>query len=65
MTKPLKPRDVADLLGISERTVRDMIARGEIPAKKLGKFWLIHPDAIDRLLPKAVDANVVHIGRRA
>lgn len=66
MIKPLKPRDVAELLGIAERTVRDMIARGEIPARKLGKFWLIHPEAIERLLPKATDgARVVSIGRGA
>ena len=34
----------APKLGVTERTVRRRCAAGEIPARKLGRIWLLYPD---------------------
>jgi excisionase family DNA binding protein len=54
----LSPKEVGELLGMPERTVVDLLHRGIIPGRKLGKYWRVHPDVMDRLLPKG-DENVV------
>jgi excisionase family DNA binding protein len=36
--------DVAELLGLSSRTVRRLIARGELLACHLGRSVRVHPD---------------------
>lgn len=35
------PEQVADLLQLSKKTVYDLIGRGEIPAKRIGKVYRI------------------------
>lgn len=42
--RKLHPREVAENLHVSERTVRRMCARGELPAIKAGGQWRIYPD---------------------
>ncbi len=39
-------REVAVLLGRSERTVRAQVARGDLPGKKRGGRWLVPRDAL-------------------
>lgn len=46
MKRMWKPGQVADALNVSERMVRDLLTRGELPGKKIGKFWRSHPDDI-------------------
>jgi excisionase family DNA binding protein len=46
----LKVEDVAALLKIREKTVRDWIARGELEAYKIGKEWRIRRDHLDDAL---------------
>lgn len=41
MTKVYTPEQVANLLQLSKNTVYDLISRGEIVAKKLGKVYRI------------------------
>jgi excisionase family DNA binding protein len=43
-------RDVSLCLKLSERTIRDMIARGELPAAKLAKSWRIRKADVEKLL---------------
>lgn len=43
-------KEVAGILGISEKTVRRLIKRGELPARRVGGVWRISRDAIRQLL---------------
>jgi excisionase family DNA binding protein len=47
-------RDVADLLQISTKTVRRLIARGELPAHRLGRQWRIAPAELERFLRRKI-----------
>jgi len=52
----LRPREAAQILGMTEHAVRGMIARGQLPAYRWGRRVLILPkDLQDRLreLPPA------------
>lgn len=42
----LTVREAADELRLHEKTVRRMIGRGEIVARKVGKSWRIHRDEL-------------------
>jgi excisionase family DNA binding protein len=46
----LKVEEVATLLRVHVRTVRDWIQRGEIQAYKIGKEWRIRRDDLDRAM---------------
>jgi excisionase family DNA binding protein len=46
----LKVEEVAALLRVHVRTVRDWIQRGEIEAYKIGKEWRIRRDDLDRAM---------------
>jgi PTS system nitrogen regulatory IIA component len=39
-------KDVSEYLNVAEKTVSRMIARGELPAFKIGGQWRFHPDSI-------------------
>src|SRR4051812_6888730 len=43
------PAEVAEMLGLHERTVREYCARGEIRATKAGDRWLIPRAEVARL----------------
>ena len=43
----LKVEDVAALLKIREKTVREWIGRGELEAYKIGKEWRVRRDHLD------------------
>ncbi len=51
----LKVEEVAARLKVQERTVRDWILRGELPAYKIGKEWRIRRDHFD----EAMEARLV------
>ena len=40
--------DAAALLNIKERTVRDMCAKQILPARRVGRRWLIHKEKLIR-----------------
>lgn len=46
---PLRVRDLAELMHVSEDTVLRAIARGEIAANKFGRQWFIPAAEADRL----------------
>ena len=54
----LKVEEVAARLKLKEKTIRDWILRGELPAYKLGKEWRIRRDHFDR-----GDASATRHGR--
>ena len=43
-------KEVASLLQVSDKTVRRLIEREELPAMKLGAQWRIDPRDLDRAL---------------
>lgn len=47
-------REVADLLKITDRTVRQYIADGKIRAVRVGKWIRIPADEVDRLMVEGV-----------
>jgi len=46
----LRVAEVAEVLGVRPSTVRDWIARGELPAARLGSLYFISPSALERML---------------
>jgi excisionase family DNA binding protein len=42
----MSTREAAELLGISQRRVQQRIAAGEIPARRVGRTYLIETEAI-------------------
>ena len=42
--------DLAELLALSENTVRDMLVRGDLPGFKLGGRWHCKRDVLERRL---------------
>lgn len=42
--------EVAQALGISERTVYALCRNGTLPAKKVGKHWMVLKEALKRYL---------------
>jgi len=44
--------EVAERLRVSERTVRQLIMRGELPAIKIGKEWRIARAELEAFLKK-------------
>ena len=42
----LRVPDLARLLGMTANGVRALIARGELPAAKLGRQWIVRRDAL-------------------
>ncbi len=49
MAEELTPRQAAERLGATTRSVQRWIARGELPARRVGGRWRVAIDAIDAL----------------
>lgn len=45
----MSPQDVAEILGLSPKAVRDLCARRQIPARKVGNRWYIPAAYIEEL----------------
>ncbi|MGA3354791.1 MAG: helix-turn-helix domain-containing protein [Acidimicrobiales bacterium] len=55
MSTPANPQalsiaEAASRLGVHRQTLRAAIRRGELPAARLGRRWLVPVAALDRLL---------------
>ena len=48
--KPLSVPDMARMFGLSESAVRRLLAREEIPGRKVGRRWFSTAEAIARWL---------------
>lgn len=44
----LTVKEAAELLSVTEGTVRDMAARGELPALRVGRLWRFPRVALER-----------------
>ena len=44
----LTTQEVADELGLTQRQVRELIHAGKLPAKKMGRDWVIKSSDLDR-----------------
>jgi excisionase family DNA binding protein len=49
-----KLQDLVDILGVSVRTLREYIKRGELRAVKIGRNYLVRPQDLDDFL----EANI-------
>jgi len=45
-------REVAEYLGLNERTVYNLVKKGEIPAIRIGKQWRIKKENIDMMFKR-------------
>ncbi|HLR71277.1 MAG TPA: helix-turn-helix domain-containing protein [Pseudogracilibacillus sp.] len=50
--KLLNVKDVANLLGMHEVTIRDKCRNGDIPAMKIGRHWKIKEGDLNEWLKK-------------
>jgi excisionase family DNA binding protein len=41
VTRVITPADIAQRLSVTPKYIRDLCERGELPARKVGKFWRI------------------------
>ncbi|MGA2530729.1 MAG: helix-turn-helix domain-containing protein [Acidimicrobiales bacterium] len=62
MPTPAEPQalnigQAAHRLGVHRETLRAAIKRGEIPASRLGRRWLVPVSALDRLLAPATTTS--------
>lgn len=53
----LTASQVATLLMVERHTIPAMIARGELPATKIGKQWRIAPEDVWPLIPAGIRAR--------
>jgi excisionase family DNA binding protein len=50
--RPLTVAETASFFQVSEKTIRRMIARGELPSARIGRCIRISPEAIERIVPQ-------------
>jgi excisionase family DNA binding protein len=53
-----RPREVAEMVGMSESGIRNLIRRGTLRAVRLDGRWLIPAAAIEDKLGIQLDANI-------
>ena len=53
-----RPREVAEMVGMSESGIRNLIRRGTLRAVRLDGLWLIPATAIEDKLGVQLDANI-------
>jgi excisionase family DNA binding protein len=54
---PLSLSETADDLGVTIRVVRNALRRGELQGFRIGRYWRILPESIDRLLRDNTEAE--------
>ena len=53
----LRVPDLVELLGLTEGGVRAMLRRGELPASRVGRQWIVRRDVFERHLLKGERAR--------
>lgn len=63
MTTMLTPIDVAQMLGVTERQVRNFCIRGEMKAVKIGRAWRVRAEDVTAFIAERSNqpTNVVRI----
>ncbi len=51
----LRPRQIAEMLGVTERTIRRWIADGTLPSRKLGGARLVSRSTLEQRLGARLD----------
>jgi excisionase family DNA binding protein len=54
----LRPRQIAEMVGVTERTVRRWIADGTLPSRKLGGARLVARATLEQRLGAPIDLPV-------
>ena len=54
----LRPRQIAELLGVTERSVRRWIAEGTLPSAKMGGARLVARSTLEQRLGAPIDLPV-------
>lgn len=57
----LTTSDVAEILRVSDQNVRGMIKRGELPAFKRGRDWLISRSKLDEYINQQSESNTARL----
>lgn len=52
----LTPKEVAERLAVSETTVHRLVARGELPAIRVGRQWRFAPADVESYLARTREA---------
>ncbi len=60
----LRPRQIAEMLGVTERTVRRWIADGTLPSVKLGGARLVARVTLEQRLGAPIDLTVEGDGEK-
>ncbi|MGQ0615022.1 MAG: PTS sugar transporter subunit IIA [Planctomycetaceae bacterium] len=65
MDKLLTLREVADVLQVNERTALRLAHTGELPARRVGSQWRVHPLELERWFADGRRATAVEAPRQA
>jgi excisionase family DNA binding protein len=51
--------DIAEILGLKEKTVREWLRTGKLKGKKIGRLWRVKESELEEFInePPAVDKN--------
>ena len=61
LTRYLSIAEIANVLSVSERTVRRWIQAGDLKAHQLGRHWRIHPDDLAAFLAARGNARTCDV----
>jgi len=62
MKPMLTVRDVAELLVVKERTVRDWLVSGELKGYKVGKSWRVREEDVEEFLVSRSNESYQNVG---
>lgn len=62
MEKLLSPEEVAEVLGVSQKMVRDWLRAGRIKGLKLGRIWRVRESDLEAFI-KSLEVELPQKGR--
>ena len=57
MTKLYRYREVAEMLGVAEQTIRNLVHQGKIPVVKLGSSARVSEETVNRIANEGLNAD--------